>query len=488
MRRSGSALALSLVVSVLVGCGGAGGDRTDGASSSLEWRRCGDLECATLAVPLDRDRPTGPTIDLALARDRADGERRGVLLVNPGGPGASGVDFLRDSRGVFGERVREAFDLVAWDPRGTGRSGPVECGRDLDDFYSVDRSPVGLDEVSANVAAARDFVARCEEDSRDLLAHVATAETVRDLEAIRVALGEELLDFFGFSYGTVIGAEYLRSFPRRVRTMVLDGAVDPARPYATALREQAEALDAALGRFFAWCAAAPRCRLGRPSGRTPAEAYDALVARVESEPVRARVDGEDRRLGPGELDIAVAGALYAGADGYRVLGRALADAAGGSPAAALALFDAYTGRESGGRYSDSTAGLYAVGCLDAPAPRTVEGVASVAEDTARTAPRFGPATVWLALPCTFWPVPAVPTTTRKVPNGPRALVVGTTGDPVTPYVWARALTSRLGDARLLTVEGTAHTAYPFGGSCVRDAIDDYIVDLRLPRPAARCPA
>ncbi|MFM8972828.1 MAG: alpha/beta hydrolase, partial [Actinomycetota bacterium] len=423
-----------------------------------------------------------------LALGPAAGERRGVLLVNPGGPGASGIDFLRDAGGIFGPRVRRAFDLVAWDPRGVGASAPVDCGDELDAFYAVDRSPVGLAEVSANVDAARRFTEACERRSGPLLADVSTAATVRDLEAIRVALGGDLLDYFGFSYGTVIGADYVRAHPDRVRTMVLDGAVDPARPYATALTEQAAALDAGLDRFFAWCAREAPCRLGRPSGRAPAAAYDALVARVEAEPIRARVDGEARRLGAGELDIAVAGSLYAGARGFPALGEALADAAGGTPDALLRTFDAYTGRGRDGRYSGQTAGLYAVGCVDAPAPRSVEQVAATAEAAAEAAPRFGPSTVWLGLPCTFWPVPAAaapgPTT---VPVGPRVLVVGTTGDPVTPYAWSRDLTRTLGDARLLTVVGTAHTAYPTGAPCVRRFVDDYLVDLRMPPPAARCP-
>lgn len=484
-------VALLVVVAVVGLATGACGGRSDGkgdAGSILAWRQCGDLDCASLAVPRDPDRPEGPTFDLALARHRADGDRRGVLLVNPGGPGASGVDFLRAAVGMFGPQVREAFDLVAWDPRGVGASSAVDCGDDLDAFYAVDRSPVGLEELSANVDAARSFARTCSERSGAMLAEVSTAATVRDVEAIRVALGVDLIDYLGFSYGTVIGAEYVRAFPRRVRSMVLDGAVDLSRPYAAVLGEQAVALDRALDRFFEWCGATASCRLGRPTDRTPQVAYDALVDRVESSPIRARVGGEPRSLGPGELDIAVAAALYAGEVGYPVLGDALADAAGGNPVRALRLFDGYAGRESDGRYSGLTAGLYAVGCLDSPAPRSVEEVAAVADAVAEDAPRFGPSTVWLGLPCTFWPErPVASVGAGQTPTGPRVLVVGTTGDPVTPYVWAQSLVRSLGAAHLLTFVGTSHTAYPTGEPCVRRYVDRYLLTLAPPPPDARCP-
>jgi len=478
---------VAVVASATVACGGRSGSGRD-AASTLEWRACGALECSTLTVPRDFERPEGPTFELALARHRAGGDRRGVLLLNPGGPGASGVDFLNAAIGMFGPQVREAFDLVTWDPRGVGASSAVECGDDLDSFYAVDRSPVGLAELSANVSAARRFTAACAERSGEMLADVSTAATVRDVEAIRAALGVELIDFLGFSYGTVIGAEYVRAYPRRVRAMVLDGAVDLARPYATALGEQAVALERALDRFLDWCGATASCRLGRPTGRTARAAYDALVDRVESAPIRARVGGEPRSLGPGELDIAVAAALYAGEAGYPVLGAALADAAGGSPTGALRLFDAYAGRGRDGRYSGLTAGLYAVGCLDTPAPRSVEGVAAIADAVAVEAPRFGPSTVWLSLPCTFWPERrVVGSGSGRAPTGPRILVVGTTGDPVTPYAWAQSLVKSLGDAHLLTLVGTSHTAYPTGEPCVRRYVDRYLLTLAPPPPGARCP-
>lgn len=454
-------------------------------TGSIDWKPCDHVECGSLSVPLDHARPAGPRITLALARLPAAHKSIGVLFTNPGGPGGSGVDILRDADQLFPSEIRDSFDIVSWDPRGVAASAPVKCGDDLDAFYAVDRDPTTPAAVAQNVAASKALVAACRRNSAPLLPYVSTVSTVRDLDAIRAAIGVEQISYAGFSYGTLIGALYADMFPSHVRAMVLDGAIDPARSYADTTLDQAKSFDDDLSAFFADCRADANCAFAR--GGDPAAAYDDLAATIAAEPIPGTVDGEHRTLGPGELDIGVASALYSGVDGYDQLATALAQAGRGVGDDMLALADAYTGRTTGGHYSNETAALYAVGCIDGPSPKTVAAVEQLAARARKVAPRFGPSTVWLGLPCAFWPVPpqgkGAPIHAAKAPP---IVVVDTTHDPATPYAWGEALAAELRSGRLLTVEGSSHTSYGRGDACVDQAVDRYLVDLAVPAPGTRC--
>ena len=454
-------------------------------TGTIEWTPCGKVECGRLSVPLDFTRPNGPRIALALARLPAARKRIGVLFTNPGGPGGSGVEFLRSAADVFPEAIRDSFDLVSWDPRGVGASAPVRCVDNLDPFYAVDRDPQTPAAVAQNVAVARTFVDACRRNSGDLLPYVSTAATARDLDAIRAAIGDEKISYLGFSYGTLVGAVYADLFPQHVRAMVLDGAIDPARSYADSTLDQAKSFDDDLRAFFEHCRASAACGFAR--GGDPAAAFDKLARALAAEPEPAVVDGESRTLGPGELDIAVASALYAGAAGYGVLTAALVQAGRGAGDRMLALADAYTGRKRGGTYSNETAAEYAIGCLDAPAPPTVAAVQQLAVRAARVAPHFGAPGVWLGLPCTLWPVAAEGRTVPIHASGASPIVVvGTTHDPATPYSWAQSLASELKSGRLLTSEAASHTSYGRGDACVDSHVDRYLLELVVPASGTRC--
>jgi pimeloyl-ACP methyl ester carboxylesterase len=476
-------LAMLLAVGVLTACGSDGPART----GSIEWRDCGAIQCATLDVPLDWTHPDRERVRLSLARRPADGRRSGVLLANPGGPGASGVELVRAANAAFGDRVREHFDIVSWDPRGVGSSAPVVCSDHLDDFYAVDRSGTTAAAERANVDASRRLVASCEQESARLLPYMSTRSTVRDMDAIRAAMGERTISYFGYSYGTFLGAQYADRYPRRVRAMVLDGAVDPAASYDDAVTAQAVGFERALDAFLAWCDDSSDCKFA-PTGN-PVTAFDHVMEMLELESLPAELDGERRTLSIGEANIGVATALYVGEgdSGWVRLGEALNDAATGDGSALLQLSDAYTGRETGGVYNNLTAAFYAVGCLDGPAPRTADAVTRLARRAARDAPNFGASTVWLGLPCTFWPVKAEgrPAPVHAAGAAP-ILVVGTTNDPATPYAQAEALAGELDSGRLLTYDGEGHTAYGRGHSCVDDAVDEYLVTLTLPAEGTRC--
>jgi pimeloyl-ACP methyl ester carboxylesterase len=479
--------AVLVTVAVVAGaCGGSGpvvvrSERT----GTVEWKPCGALECASLSVPLDYARPTGPHITLALGRLPASGTSKGVLFTNPGGPGASGIDLLRQAGDVFPAEIRDSFDLVSWDPRGVGASSPVSCLDDLDPFFAVNRNPHIPAEVEQNVDSARTFVDACKRNSGTLLPYMSTASTIRDLDAIRAAIGAEQINYVGFSYGTLIGAEYADRFPKRVRAMVLDGVVDPARSFAQTTIDQAKSFDDDLDAFFQHCRADTGCAFAH--GGDPAAAYDDLATTITAESLPATVDGEHRTLGRGEFDLGVASALYAGADGYKTLADALAQAGRGTGDALLALSGAYTGRQDHGKYSNETAAFYAIGCLDGPAPPTVAAVQQLAARVAKVAPRLGPSSVWLGLPCTFWPIPpsgkAAPI---RAAGAPPILVVGTTHDPATPFAWAQSLARELASGVLLTADAASHTSYGRGDKCIDANTDRYLLDLRIPAAGTTC--
>jgi pimeloyl-ACP methyl ester carboxylesterase len=454
-------------------------------TGSIMWQPCGNVECGQLSVPLDWKHPKGPHITLALARLPASGKRIGALFTNPGGPGASGVDFLHQAAGAFPDEIRRQFDLVSWDPRGTGASAPVRCLDRLDPFYAVDRSPDTKAELAANVAAAKMFVAGCERLSSAELPYLSTRDSARDMEAIRRAIGAPQLSYLGFSYGTYLGTLYADMFPHRVRAMVLDGAVDPSLSADASTIQQAAGFERELDDFFTECRADSKCGFAR--GADPRSAFDSLAADVDAEPEYAKVHGEKRLLGPGEFDIGVANALYDGSSGERKLGAALAQTARGLGNDMLQLSDEYTGRKNGGTYTSETAASYAIGCLDAPSPSSLRAVEQLAQRAAAVSPHFGASTTWLGLPCTYWPVKSKETPAAiHAPGAPPIVVVGTVGDPATPYSWAQSLAHQLEQGRLLTYNGTGHTAYLRGDDCIDHTVDHYLIALVAPPSDTRC--
>jgi pimeloyl-ACP methyl ester carboxylesterase len=487
-RATSGAVALAvLLVTVATACTSGNGPTVapkEERTGSIDWQPCDSVQCATLSVPLDRAHPDGRHISLALARRPASGKRIGVLFTNPGGPGASGISLVRAASSVFPARIRDAFDIVSWDPRGVGASTPVLCGDDLDSFYAVDRSPDTAAEIAQNVAAARAFVDACVQHSRALLPFVSTDASVADLDAIRTAMGEDTISYIGFSYGSYLGALYAAKYPSHLRAMVLDGAIDPSISYSQTTVQQSQSFDDDLGDFLEHCRS-DGC--GFATGGNPRAAYDSLSKLIDAEPEPATVAGEARTLGPGEFDLGVASALYGGQADWEALGAALAQASSGDGSKLLEFADQYTQRAQGGTYSNETAANYATACLDAPSPRTVKGVEQVATTAARAAPHFGASTAWLGLPCTFWPVPAQhPARAVHAPRAPPILVVGALHDPATPYVWAEGLARQLKTGHLLTAAGESHTSYGRGDACVDVAVNNYLLDLTVPAAGTRC--
>ena len=498
MRSTRLRASLAVCVLALAACSGGGG-ATDARSTStttrpsaggttaakpLHWKRCDDGECATLAVPLTPTQPFGPQVNLAVARVPAKkpAERIGALVINPGGPGAPGTDFVKPVASELPEAITDRFDIVGWDPRGTGSSDPVACGKKLDYLFDVDTAPDDAAEQTALDDASKRFVAACQAGSPALLPHIASIDTVRDLDQLRAALGEQKLSFVGFSYGTYLGALYAEHYPDHVRALLLDGAIDPSVSIADVQIQQAKGFEASLAAFLRSCARDTSCAYHH--GGDPKAALDALRARIDRKPMKG---ANGRTLGPSQLDIALAAPLYSGSNGYKLLAGALSKAEHGDPAALLEIFDEYVTRNPDGTYSAEWPAFLAISCADGPDLSPTAAVALQAR-AAQEAPYFGASNVGLSMPCSYWPVPPVNTvpTAVSAPSAPPIVVVGTTGDPATPIEWAQGLTRQLGSARLVTVDGTTHTSSLDANPCLDRANVAYLVHLHPPRPDLHC--
>lgn len=482
-----SVLLVVLVVGGFPAVAGASGTTAASPTGALRWRDCNQgFECATLTVPLDDAAPSGPTIDLAVIRDPArDPERRiGSLVVNPGGPGGSAIEFVRSIARTLPTDLRDRFDIVGIDPRGSGRSDPVDCRYDMSSYYALDFSPDDPAERDALVAGVRKFVDACVAAEGDKLRHLSTDATVRDLERLRMALGDDKLTYLGFSYGTSIGAKYAAAYPDRVRALVLDGAVDPALDAERQQVEQAAGFEGVLDGFLEWCTANESCALHR-GGRTVA-VFDALRARVDAEGLAVPGARPARRLSPTEFDLGLAAILYEGRAGYPYLGEALDAAAAGDGNAMADLSDSYTERTGAGTYGGIEQAFLAISCADGPPVGTVADVRRIEEAAAAVAPRTGPGIVNNSLACALWPFAGPAPAPIRAPGTPPILVVGTRGDPATPFAWARSLAKQLDAGVLVSAPGAQHTAFGLGIDCVDDAVVRYLVDRKAPKRTLVC--
>ncbi|MCB5181048.1 alpha/beta hydrolase [Streptomyces antimicrobicus] len=459
----------------------------------LTWRHCGvaGFQCATLKAPLDYDKPgDGQEIELAVARKKATGpgKRLGSLVVNPGGPGGSGIGYLQAYAGIgYPAPVRAQYDMVSLDPRGVARSSPVECltGPGMDAYTQVDQTPDDAAERVRLVAAFKSFAAGCEERSRRLLPHVSTVDAARDLDVLRAVLGDEKLTYVGASYGTFLGATYADLFPGRVGRLVLDGAMDPTRSALDLNRDQTAGFETAFRAFAADCAKQPDCPLGRGGPDQVATRLKQFFRTLDATPVPT---GDPKRpLGESLATTGVIAALY-DETAWPQLREAVAQAMDGDGAGLLSLADSYYEREPDGRYANLMYANAAVNCLDQPpafaGPEAVEAALPSFE---KASPVFGAGLAWAALNCTYWPVKATGSARSLSAEGaPPIVVVGTTRDPATPYQWAQALAGQLSSGVLLTYEGDGHTAYGRGSDCVDTAINHYLLDGTPPKPGQRC--
>ncbi len=456
---------------------------------TIDWKRCsgeGDFECARVEVPLDYADPEAESIELALLRDPAsDPEARiGSLLVNPGGPGAPGTAYAEQAEAAFRPELTRVYDIVGFDPRGTGSSSPIDCVPDaaLDRHLALDPVPDSDAEAEDLLFQMRAFNHGCVERSGDVAAHVSTAEAARDLDILRAVLGEDTLTYFGASYGTQLGATYAELFPERVGRMVLDGGVDVTLDARESTLGQARGFETALRAYVQNCVDAGDCFLG-DSVEAGLKRISELLDDLDRKPLPT---SDGRKLEPGTAFLGIVTPLYS-RQYWSLLDEGLKGAFDGDGTVLMLLADTYASRGPDGYLDNSTEAIVAVRCLDDPASVPLKRIPAEFAAFDEAAPTFGRVFAWGLLGCVGYDACSEekPLDIRGEGAAP-ILVIGTTRDPATPYEWSVALADQLESGVLLTRDGDGHTGYNVGNECVDEVVDSYLIDGTVPEDGRRC--
>lgn len=507
--RAAAALASAVLLSsLLAGCGDQGEQDGDLTAQKLDWQDCpapsaaegggsapsplpggAKWECATMKAPLDWSEPKGGTIDLALIRARASGpadRRIGSLVFNFGGPGGSGVTTLP----AFGEdyaKLRTRYDLVSFDPRGVGRSAPVECESDaqLDEYFQQDATPDDSAERTQLLDRTKQFNAACEKHSEKILRHVRTTDAARDMDLMRQVLGDSKLHYFGISYGTELGGVYAHLFPRNVGRAVFDAVVDPTQDSEQSSLGQARGFQLALDNFAEDCTSkATEC----PIGDTAQDVKDRiakLLADLDRKPIPGILP---RELTQSDATNGIAQSLYS-KDFWEYLTEGLQQAYDGDGRILMLLSDSMNGRNENGEYSNIAAANTAINCSDAKPRYTAAYVQQRLPEFRAASALFGDYLAWGMIGCTDWAVPgAADHPDVSAPGSAPILVVGNTGDPATPYEGAKKMVDALGKGVgvELTYKGQGHGAYDSKNPCVQAAVNGYLLDGKVPAAGTVC--
>lgn len=454
---------------------------------TLTWSQCGTgFDCTDVTAPLDWENPGEGEITLSVVRHQATGTTQGSLLTNPGGPGASGVELIRDSLDfAVGAALIENYDVIGFDPRGVGESTAVTCfdAEGMDDYlYSIPAGKRGSAEWEAELLDAhKEFADACEANSGGILPYVTTINAARDMDLIRAVLGDKQLNYLGYSYGTFLGATYADLYPDKAGRLVLDGAIDPAVSGLDVGATQALGFESALRAYMQDCLDSGECPFTGTVDEAMAD-LGALLASVDAAPLE---NGDGRMLGADSLMTGIIAALYS-ADSWQYLTQALDEALQGDPTTAFFLADFYNGRENGTYLDNSSEAFRAYNCMDYPVEDDPAAEAATEKKIADGAPTIAP--YWNGPDsCSVWPYP--PTGTRGEINAEGAgpiLVVGTTNDPATPYEWSESLAQQLEEGVLITRVGEGHTGYNKGSSCVDSTVEAFLLDDVVPESDVRC--
>jgi pimeloyl-ACP methyl ester carboxylesterase len=454
-------------------------------AQQIDWTPCrSDDLCGKLTVPLDYANPDGQTISLALLKVPATGDAIGSLVVNPGGPGGSGIEYAAAAKSYFGSKIRSSYDIVGFDPRGVGQSDPLQCESDaqLDELVASDPDPETAAEVAKSNALITQLGNACLTKSGDLARHMSTVEVAKDMDILRAALGEDKLTYFGASYGTFLGATYADLFPDKVGRMVLDGALDPSLSTLQISLAQAHGFEVALRAYVANCTQKSDCFLGGSVDQGVLRIQQFLT-QVDTTPLPG--DGE-RQLQIGNAVLGIWLPLYV-KDYWPLLDNALQSAFKGDGRQLLALSDAYVSRGPSGYIDNSIEALYAVNCLDHDDGIPASKVARYLPQFTKASPTWGRIFDFGLTACADWPIHSgVVGHELHAVGAPPIVVIGTTRDPATPLAWAQALASQLDSGTLITRDGDGHTGYDRGNSCVDDAVESYLVDGVDPPPDLYC--
>jgi pimeloyl-ACP methyl ester carboxylesterase len=456
--------------------------------ASFVWKACDDststtvVQCSTLKVPYDYDNPSAGTFTLYVKKRPATNPslRIGSMMVNPGGPGFGGSSLADDADYYFSTDLTDHFDIIAWDPRGTGATSPsVDCVDNYDQYFGLDSPPDTPDEKQALIDASQAFNDECMANSGEILPYISTQASATDMNSIRQALGEDKISYFGFSYGSELGATWATMFPQTVRAAVLDGAVDPNATSAEEGMAQAKGFEGQLTTFLAACSKNSACEFYN-AGKSEA-AFDSLILELDAKPIV--VSANRTPVTQGVAFTAVAQAMYS--DYYWTqLEKALADAQKGDGAGLLKLYDDYYQRKDDGSYGNELEAFLAISCLDDPGATSIEEVDAAVPAFIAAAPRLG-ANFGYGYSCALWPVkPATKVDANGKGAGP-IVVIGTTGDPATPLESTRKMAAALEQGVLLIVEANQHTGYG-ANECINTAVDSYFIKLTVPVSETTC--
>lgn len=481
-------------------------------AQKIAWTACGEdvakdalpeAECGWVEVPVDYAAPDKETIRLRLSRIKAkdQGRRIGSLLNNPGGPGVGGAADVATGAWQPGDAVMARYDVIGFDPRGTGESAPITCpeAKETSGVGSSGFLPRTRAEAEEHFAAAADHAKACQKASGPVFGHMDSESVARDMDVMRAVLGDTKLTYVGTSYGTFIGQKYAQLFPARVGRLVLDSVVDPGRDMRQVTDQDVKVTREGFERYAKDCAGRGGCPLGATAEAAVAKAT-RLVTGLDDRPLPG---GDGEEVDSGAAADAITKVVFQKKE-WPKLTRALAAALSGDgkPLARLGEEDKENKDKPGGQRSgrvrsprpradaDSNSDIAqsAVLCLDGKAPRSAGEVFEAAEELARTSPMFGRSQAWSMVECAAWPVPP----TGRVepitaPGAPPLLLLSYTLDAATPLENARAVQKNLGTASLVIRQGAGHGAYVSGSVCTDRHVDAYLVDGTVPPKNTRCP-
>ena len=478
-------------------------DGAAGTAGSLEEETdTATFSCAVITVPLDYANPKGETISIAVKKRAATGgHAQGALFINPGGPGDSGVSFAERAGNAFSPDLLNAYDIIGFDPRGVGSSTAITCSSD-DDSSSSTAEPSTSAGATASPSAGteasggesyeewaestrqsfQELTEQCASHTEPaaLLDHVDTVSAARDLDILRALAGQEKLNYLGFSYGTYLASVYAENFPGNTGRMVLDGAIDPSLSLAEQGLGQAKGFEQALRTYVDYCQNSTGCPL---SGGTDAGVQQIrdLITSANSTPLAT---GDPNRTVTGsDIVAALSEYLYTTEQNWEPLNKALDQAINHRDGSAFADSE----EQDTSSKNDGGGAFQAVTCLDYPVEGDKTTWAAQYEQAQREAPVFADSAVGMDLVCSVWGHNGTRKPAQIHARGAAPiLVVGTTGDPATPYAWSKSLAEQLDSGQLLTWEGNGHTAYGGDASCVNDAVDAYLISGTMPKKGLTC--
>lgn len=452
----------------------------------LDWSTCHDFfQCAYLKVPIDYTNLATGTFSIAVVKYPAlkPQRRLGSIVVNPGGPGGSGVDYALGAEYIFDIDILDRYDIVGFDPRGVSRSAPIDCLNDqqTDDAYAVDTKPDSQAEIDTYIEQSKEYVATCLSKNK-YLTHYSTADAARDMDILRAALGERKLNYMGKSYGTYLGTLYAQFFPNNVGKFVLDGAIDPNIGITEQNITQAIGFDVALDAFIDDCYTQSDCTLPQPRS----EAIKAIQSLFQAAATKPLQTNTNRLATESLLVLGTASALYDNESGWPNLRKALKEAQQGKGDTFLHLADLYTGRDENGRYTNNEydSGIV-IDCLDWREPRNTEEMVKDAQLFAERAPVFGPYLAYSGLTCSEFPPAPIDANTRatntitSITTPTPVIIIGVTRDPATPYEWSVGLSKIFTNSILISLNADGHTGQGRGSTCVDDIVDEYLLSRTI---------